>query len=209
LKIMSQYIQTRGPGAARRGFRFALALLAAVALVAAVPALAQGGPGHHGGDAGHHGMGHYGLGHHGLGHHGMGAAEAGFAHAMPGRHLGRLMRALDLTEDQKESAKAIFEATRAEAEPIREAQRERHEALRTLLDGDSPDAAEVGALVIAMHEGRAAMKALHDAAFAEFKDLLTVDQLDKLESLEERRGEGHRGHRGGHRGHGGGGHGAS
>ena len=119
---MSRYNPKRRPSKrrpSRRALR-TLVALAVVAFLAAVPAVAQGGPGP-------------GHGHHGGGHHAFGAAEAGFAHGLPGRHMGRLVRFLDLTADQKESAKALFESTRAEVEPIREAQRERHQELRTLL----------------------------------------------------------------------------
>lgn len=191
---MSRYNPKRRPSKrrpSRRALR-TLVALAVVAFLAAVPAVAQGGPGP-------------GHGHHGGGHHAFGAAEAGFAHGLPGRHMGRLVRFLDLTADQKESAKALFESTRAEVEPIREAQRERHQELRTLLQADSPDAAEVGALVIAIHASRDEVKAIHDAAFAEFKDLLTSEQLAKLERFQEERGDRpHRRH-GARRGPGGGG----
>ncbi len=192
--VQKSHTRERRPRHPRRAFHTVLTL-AVLALLAAVPALAQPGhgPGHHGGDMGH----------------AYGAAEAGFGHGTPGRHMGRLIRFLDLTEAQKESAEAIFEATLAEVEPIREARRERHQELRTLLDGDSPEAGEVGSLVIANHAARDQVRAIHEAAFAEFKDLLTVEQLEKLERFEERRDERRNRRHGGHRGPGGGGFGGS
>lgn len=165
----------------------ALTLFAALGLLASTPLLAQAGPGHGRG----HGPGHGDAG------HAWADAEHGEHSGIHRGHLQRLIRHLDLTADQKESAREIFGAAQDDVEPIRDAQKERHEALRSLLDAGSADAAEVGALMIAMHDSRDQVKTVHEAAMAEFKELLTGEQLAKLESLHDRRGERRRDRRGG------------
>ncbi len=157
----------------RSMLRVALVLLAVAALAAAVPVAAQGGPGggRHGGPGPGPGPG---------GDHAFGAHRGGH-----GFHPGRFARFLDHTAEQVEAARAIFDAAREETKPVREAQRALHDELKALLDTDSPDATAVGELVLSLHADRGQVKAIHEAAFEEFKALLTAEQLAKLERLRE------------------------
>ena len=158
--------------------RIAFILFAIVALATALPLAAQGpggGPGR--GPGGGPGFGQ-----------GPGPGDQpamGGMHGAPGFRLGRLAAYLELTDEQIAAAKTIFEDARAAAQPIHEAQRALHEELGALLDGDSPDPTEVGNLVLEIHANREQVKAIHDAAFEDFKALLTAEQLAKLEKLQD------------------------
>ncbi len=55
---------------------------------------------------------------------------------------------LQLTEEQKDAARALAEDLRATLEPLREQREDLAQQLRDALDSDTPDATEVGQLVI-------------------------------------------------------------
>lgn len=160
-----------------------LALLAA--LVAAPLALAQP-PGPHGGP----GFERPGDG------PGFGPGHRG--HRGPKRlhDLRFLTRFLELTDEQIDQARSLFEGTRELTQPIREDLRATHRELRTLLDTDAPDANRVGSLVLEMHDLREQLRQSRELAFEDFRALLTPEQLDKLETLKEAR-DARRGRRGG------------
>ena len=132
------------------------------------------------------------------------AQKAGEGHGGPGFRrggfmLGRMARALDLTDDQKASVKALMEEQRKAAEPLWQQHRELRQQIRQQLDSGSPDPATVGRLTI---QASGVGKQLRDAR-AQTKErlaaLLTPEQKTRLDALEKARGW--RGHRGfGHRG---------
>lgn len=108
---------------------------------------------------------------------------------MHGKMHGEMMEshfaALGLTEDQKAQVRQLHEELRAKAEPLMEQVREQHEAVQTLLDNANPDPTEVGNQVIAAHQTRAQLKALHEDFKARFSALLTAEQREKLEKFHE------------------------
>ncbi len=108
---------------------------------------------------------------------------------MHGEMMEAHFAALGLTEDQKAAAKQLHEELRAKAEPLMEQVRERHEALQTMLDGANPDPATVGNQVIAAHQTRTQLKALHEDFKTRFTALLTDEQKEKLEQFHERHGD--------------------
>jgi Spy/CpxP family protein refolding chaperone len=99
----------------------------------------------------------------------------------------RLAFFLDLTEAQVSQAQAIFEAARAEAQPLREQRRTLLEQLRAALDAAEPDPAAVGALVIDLDANRQALRAVHEGALDDFEAILTPEQLERFEVLREAR----------------------
>lgn len=179
----------------RKNFsRKSLSLLAAGVAVAGMIAVAPLGAQERAGEGPGHGPGHH-----------MGASDHGHGH-FTGRHMERLARLLELTEVQREAARALHEETRAAMEPIREQSRTLHQELSALLDLESPDPLAVGEKTIALDANRDEMRRLHEETRAEFKALLTPEQLEKLEQLHERRGDrrpGRHHRRGPHGGHGG------
>lgn len=159
----------------RKNLRKSLSLLAAGVAVAGVIAVAPLGAQEGAGEEPHH---HMGAPQHGPGHFG-------------GRHMERMARFLELTEAQREAARALHEEAREAMEPIHERSRALHQELRALLAQESPDPLAVGEKAIALDVNRDEMRRLSEETHAEFRALLTPDQLDKLEQLHERRGERH------------------
>ena len=163
--------------------RHALAFLLLAALVATPLALAQP-PGPHGGP----GFERPGDG-------------PGFGPGHPGRRgpdrlhdLGFLARFLELTDEQIEQARALFEGTRELTQPVRQDLRATHRELRDLLDTEAPDATRVGTLVLDVHDLRGQLRAAREVLLEDFRALLTPEQLEKLETLKDAR-EARRGRR--------------
>lgn len=107
----------------------------------------------------------------------------------------RLVRALDLSEAQVEQAKAIHEDLRAEMQPLHEEGMALRADLRDLLDAEARDAEAVGAATLALDEHRERARALKDEAKADFRAILTPEQLERWDALQEMRGQGRRGMR--------------
>ncbi len=115
----------------------------------------------------------------------------------PGRGIFPPPGYLDLSEEQIESTQAILEGVRAEMGATREERRTLREELKALLEGDNPDAAAVGQLVISLHDLRQQTRTILEDAESQFAALLTAEQLEKWENFKElresRRGPGRRG----------------
>lgn len=160
---------------------FAFALLAALILTplaVAQPPGPHGGPGFEGpGDGPGIGPGHHGR-------------------RGPDRlhDLGFLARFLELTDEQIEQARALFEGTRELTQPIREDLRATHQELRDLLGTEAPDATQVGTLVLDIHDLRGQLRETREALLEDFRALLTPEQIEKLETLKDAR-EARRPHR--------------
>jgi Spy/CpxP family protein refolding chaperone len=103
-----------------------------------------------------------------------------------------LGKALSLTDAQKAAAKKIHEETFAKAEPLMKQRHEQMKEIHALLDGDNPDATEIGQKMIASHATGEQLKALHEEAMARFSTLLNAEQLEKLKTFKEmHHGPGH------------------
>ncbi len=116
----------------------------------------------------------------------------------PGRGMFPPPGYLDLSDEQIDAAEAIRESARAEMGAAREETGTLRDALKTMLESDSPNAAEVGQLVIDLHGLRQQTRATLEDAESQFAALLTAEQLEKWENFKElrkgRRGPGrHRG----------------
>ncbi len=121
---------------------------------------------------------------------------AGLAHAQPmaggspwGHHDrgGRMADSLKLTTDQQAAAKKLKQELRAKAEPLMTQERQQMEELKTLLDGNHPDATEVGTKVLAAHATREQLRALHDEFETQFTQLLNADQKSKFQQFQAMR----------------------
>jgi Spy/CpxP family protein refolding chaperone len=120
----------------------------------------------------------------------------GKGHRFAGRILGAAAEYLGLTEEQRTAARQIFQDARTAAQPIREQIRPQAEQLRTLLDGANPDAAAVGALVVAIDAQRDQLRAIREGAMDDLRALLTPEQqaqLDTFRAVLETLRPGHRG----------------
>lgn len=108
-----------------------------------------------------------------------------------GRHGGpmnvdRLAEYLDLTAAQKAQAEQIRERMKTAIEPLREEQRELFEAVHTALENNA-DATTVGTAMIAAHQHREKIRALHEQYDAELEALLTPEQLSRWRALKDAR----------------------
>jgi len=119
---------------------------------------------------------------------GPGMMHGGMHGPISAEHVEHMARALDLTDEQKATAKQIHHEIFAKAQPLFEQHRQQMDELETLLDGANPDPAEVGRKAIAAHATHNQIKALHEDAFARFKAILTPDQLEKLNKMREQHG---------------------
>ncbi|HVT57295.1 MAG TPA: Spy/CpxP family protein refolding chaperone [Thermoanaerobaculia bacterium] len=115
------------------------------------------------------------------------AAPGGGFHHDHGMMMRGAMKALNLTDEQKASAKQLFQEMKAKSAPLSEAQRALHQQFAAALKADSPDAAAVGQLAIQMHQNRLKMKPLHDELQQKLQALLTPEQQTKFQALQQSR----------------------
>jgi Spy/CpxP family protein refolding chaperone len=144
--------------------RKTIAAGAAAALLVAGALLAQPPHGH---------MGHMG--------HMMDKSGAAGAAGM----VDHIASALNLTDAQKASAKQLHQELWTKAQPLMTKMRQQHEELKSLLDGAHPDATEIGQKVIAAHDTRAQLKALHEDFANRFSALLNADQKAKFQEMRQ------------------------
>lgn len=111
------------------------------------------------------------------GHHGRGAP--GF----------RGFRALDLTEEQKTQAKAIFEEQRKAGEPQRAQMHELRTQMREQLASGNADATAIGQLAIQTHAIGSQLREARERGHERFVAILTPEQKSKLEQMKSERGQ--------------------
>jgi len=103
------------------------------------------------------------------------------------RHAERLADALELTDAQRAAFDELREEGIGTAKTKLGEMRELGERLQALLDSASPDAAAVGAKVIALHELRQELRATRESFESEFAKLLTDEQKFAWDALRETR----------------------
>ena len=101
----------------------------------------------------------------------------------------RLADYLDLTEEQRASARQLFEQQRDKVRPIFEQQRGLREQLETTLDDPAASDAALGQLVKQLHANKQAMKTAKQELRAQLTALLEPTQKAKLDRLETVMGE--------------------
>lgn len=111
------------------------------------------------------------------GHHGRGGAGFGG------------FRALDLTEEQKTQAKAIFEEQRKASEPQRAQMHELRKQMREQLDSGKADATAIGQLAIQTHAIGSQLREARERGHERLLAILTPEQKAKLEQMKSERGK--------------------
>jgi Spy/CpxP family protein refolding chaperone len=96
----------------------------------------------------------------------------------------RLAHYLDLTDEQRASARQLFEQQRDKVRPLFEQQRGLREQLETTLDDPAASDAALGQLVKQLHANRQAMKTARQELRAQLTTLLDTTQKAKLDQLE-------------------------
>jgi Spy/CpxP family protein refolding chaperone len=102
-------------------------------------------------------------------------------------HLAKM---LNLTEDQKATAKQLHQELMAKAGPLMEQQRQQWEEVHALLEGANPNPTDVGNKVIAAHAAGEQLKALHEDLKTRFSAVLTDEQKAKFEEIVKHHEEG-------------------
>lgn len=97
----------------------------------------------------------------------------------------RLAQLLNLTPDQKTQAKAIFQAARANTQPLAAQMRDARLALANAVKANAPDA-EIDRLSNNAGAVSTQLTALRTKTFAKFYTILTPDQKDKLSTVMDR-----------------------
>lgn len=90
---------------------------------------------------------------------------------------------LELTPEQVTAWDALLETRKAAVEPLREQLRAVEEDLAELLEGENPDPAAVGTLVLQGKALREQIAAANQAYVEGFENMLEHPQLDRLEFL--------------------------
>jgi len=99
------------------------------------------------------------------------------------RGLRFILRMLDLTEEQKATAKTIFQGAYEQSEPLREELKTKRGLLCEAIKANNTPA--IGSLAEEMGELRGELVEIHALAWAQFYALLTPEQKEKLEELWE------------------------
>jgi len=107
--------------------------------------------------------------------------------ARPGRMamgMGlRRLRALNLTQDQKDKIKAAFVARRPALQALRQTAQANRQALAALAKAANPDPAAVGTAYLKVIAGRQALVAQRQQAQADVMAVLTPDQKTQLQQM--------------------------
>ena len=100
------------------------------------------------------------------------------------RHLQRIAQALNLTDSQKQQARAIFQQARQSAQPVRQELRQNREALRAAAKAGSIDA-DIQKLAANQGQLRGQLIAIRTEAAAQFYRTLTPEQRAKADQMRQ------------------------
>jgi len=108
--------------------------------------------------------------------------------------MARLSNYLQLTPDQQTQAKAIFQATREQAEPLFTQMRSTRQQIAAAVKNGAPDA-QIDQLTAQAGTLKGQLMAIRTKAFAKFYTILTPDQKTKMDNhmqwMMARGGRGH------------------
>lgn len=115
------------------------------------------------------------------------AHDGGWGEAQCGKHahhgFWRIEKKLGLTDAQKAQAKAIFQANKAVVQPIITSMRAERKNLRALIYADTIDEAAIRAETAKIAGIQADLNVNRAKVGAQFRAILTPDQLTKLKTL--------------------------
>jgi periplasmic protein CpxP/Spy len=113
--------------------------------------------------------------------------KAGQGRAQGGMVQRRIMQNLNLTDSQKQQARAIFEQTRETLKPVRAQLQKNAEAMRAARQTN--DAAQIRSLAAQQGTLRGDVLAAQSDSQARFRSILTPEQQAKLDQMRERAGK--------------------
>ena len=103
------------------------------------------------------------------------------AHSLLRHRVRECLRILDLTDDQKASIQAIFDAALPTLQTDVDAVKAARETLKTALEADPPDACAIGADALALKSARETLRAERESVRQQVEATLTPDQVSRLE----------------------------
>lgn len=106
---------------------------------------------------------------------------AGRAAGVRSRVRQRMLQALNLTDAQKQQAKAIFQATRAQAQPLAQQLKQARQTLEAAVQADNEAAIPQAATAVANLQGQ--VLTVRAQGMARFVALLTPDQKAKAQEF--------------------------
>lgn len=104
--------------------------------------------------------------------------------ARPAMVRARMMRALNLTDAQKQQAKSIFQAARQNSQALRDQIKQSRESLNAAVKAN--DSAQIQALSSSLGALQGQALAISSAAQAKFYGILTPDQRAKLDEMQQK-----------------------
>lgn len=113
----------------------------------------------------------------------------------PGRMLERMVRHLDLSEEQTAQVEQIFEEGREQNRPTRERVRVAQEEYAEMMWAEEFDETALRNAAAVLADAQTEMRVAHALTFRELRDVLDEEQLAKLAEVHEQR-KGRRGARG-------------
>lgn len=120
------------------------------------------------------------------------AAGAAFADASAGWGQGRrgpggvirqAMASLELSAEQKEKLRTIFQTERQRLAPVREQARANRAAVRIALEAPNPDPTAVGQAALRAHASAQTLREERRAILAKLETVLTPEQRGRLEGF--------------------------
>jgi Spy/CpxP family protein refolding chaperone len=103
------------------------------------------------------------------------------AHPLLRHRVRECLRILDLTDDQKASIQAIFDAAAPTLQADADAVQATRQTLKTALEANPPDACAIGADALALKSARETLRAERESVLQQVEATLTPDQVSRLE----------------------------
>jgi Spy/CpxP family protein refolding chaperone len=103
------------------------------------------------------------------------------AHPILRHHVRECLRILDLTDNQKASIQAIFDAAAPTLQADADAVKAVRQTLKTALEANPPDACGIGADALALKSARETLRAERESVLTQVEATLTPDQVSRLE----------------------------
>jgi Spy/CpxP family protein refolding chaperone len=119
-------------------------------------------------------------------HGGFDRAGGPAAGMIPQRAVDKLTQSLALSQAQQASWQQLRNRLQTTVQPLFDAARQKHEAIRDGLENNA-DAASLGNLMIEAHQIGKQIRAAHDQYERDFTALLTPEQATKYQSFREMR----------------------
>lgn len=104
--------------------------------------------------------------------------------ARPAMVRARMMRALNLTDAQKQQAKSIFQAARQNSQALRDQIKQNRESLNAAVKAN--DGPQIQALASSLGTLQGQALAISSAAQAKFYAILTPDQQTKFDDMQQK-----------------------